>query len=172
MRVPGDRYVQPAGVWNDQACEHSGHAAGLGIDIVVAYWAGKRNTILREAVRILPGVSETFGERLRSLRERRRLTPSATAHAVGITEGAIRQMESGQTKSASFVVGLKLAALFGVTPWFLATGKDGPPDEVAHAGDASLVALVEQLTLQVHHLDRRLRALEGGARPRRKKTLV
>jgi transcriptional regulator with XRE-family HTH domain len=149
---------------------HSGHTAGLCITLVVAYCAGTRNTTVREAVRILPGVAETFGERLRSLRERRRLTPSSLAHAVGVTEGAIRQMESGQTKSASFLVGLKLATLFGVTPWYLATGKDGPPEEVTRANEASLVALVEELTLHVHQLDRRLRGLESGARSRRRKS--
>jgi transcriptional regulator with XRE-family HTH domain len=170
MRVPACRYVQPAGVWNDQACSHSGQIAGLRITVVVAYSAGKRNTTVREVVRILPGVAETFGERLRSLRERRRLTPSSLAHAVGVTEGAIRQMESGQTKSASFVVGLRLAALFGVTPWYLATGQDGPPDEVARATETSLVSVVEELTLQVHQLDKRLRALENGARTRRRKS--
>jgi hypothetical protein len=44
------------------------------------------------------------------------------AHAVGVTEGAIRQMESGQTKAASFVFGLRLARVLDVTPWYLATG--------------------------------------------------
>lgn len=104
---------------------------------------------------------ETFGERLRTLRTAHRLTPSAVAHAVGVTEGAIRQMESGQTKNASFLVGLRLSRLLGVTPWYLATGDEAPNGAEAPAPEASLVELVEQLTLQVHALDRRLRALEG-----------
>jgi transcriptional regulator with XRE-family HTH domain len=108
-------------------------------------------------------VSSTFGDRLRALRTRRRMTPSALAHAVGVTEGAIRQMESGQTKSASFVVGLKLARVFEVTPWYLATGEDAEAPGTA-ASDGALVALIEQLTLQVHALDRRLRALEAPPR--------
>jgi transcriptional regulator with XRE-family HTH domain len=91
------------------------------------------------------------------------MTPSALAHAVGVTEGAIRQMESGQTKSASFVVGLKLARVFEVTPWYLATGEDTEAPAAA-ASDGALVALIEQLTLQVHALDRRLRALEAPPR--------
>jgi transcriptional regulator with XRE-family HTH domain len=91
------------------------------------------------------------------------MTPSALAHAVGVTEGAIRQMESGQTKSASFVVGLKLARVFEVTPWYLATGEDAETPGAA-ASDGALVALIEQLTLQVHALDRRLRALEAPPR--------
>jgi transcriptional regulator with XRE-family HTH domain len=105
---------------------------------------------------------QSFGERLRSLRTRRRLTPSGLAHAAGVTEGAIRQMESGQTKSASFLVGLRLARILGVTPWYLATGEEAAEKDLP--GDAPAVRLVEQLTLQLHALDRRVRVLEG--RPR------
>ena len=105
---------------------------------------------------------QSFGDRLRSLRTRRRMTLSALAHAVGVTEGAIRQMESGQTKSASFAVGLRLARVLGVTPVFLATGGEG--DDGLAGADASVVRLIEQLTLQVHALDKRVRALEAPAR--------
>lgn len=108
-------------------------------------------------------VSETFRERLRSLRTRRHLTPSALAHAVGVTEGAIRQMESGQTKSASFLVGLKLANVLGVTAWFLATGRDGPPETESPSTDRSAAAL-ERLSLQINAIDRRVKALEGRRR--------
>ncbi|HTD34476.1 MAG TPA: helix-turn-helix domain-containing protein [Candidatus Elarobacter sp.] len=108
-------------------------------------------------------VSETFGERLRSLRMRRRLTPSALAHAVGVTEGAIRQMESGQTKSASFLVGLKLAHVLGVTAWFLATGRDAPPETESPSPDRA-VALMERLSLQIGAIDRRVKALEARRR--------
>lgn len=131
--------------------------------MVVAYCAGNRNTTLRGVLRILPGVSQqSFGERLRGLRTRRRLTPSGLAHAAGVTEGAIRQMESGQTKSASFLVGLRLARILGVTPWYLATGEESAEKDLP--ADAPAVRLVEQLTLQLHALDRRVRVLEG--RPR------
>jgi transcriptional regulator with XRE-family HTH domain len=44
---------------------------------------------------------------------------------VNVTEGAIRQMESGQSKSPSFAVGIKLAHALGVTPEYLAFGEDG-----------------------------------------------
>ncbi|HEY0395630.1 MAG TPA: helix-turn-helix transcriptional regulator [Candidatus Elarobacter sp.] len=112
-------------------------------------------------------MSDSFGERLRSLRMRRHLTPSGLAHAVGVTEGAIRQMESGQTKSASFLVGLKLAHVLGVTAWFLATGRDAPPETESPSPDRSL-ALLERLSLQVNAIDRRVKALEvrrrGGTR--------
>ncbi|MBV8579978.1 MAG: helix-turn-helix transcriptional regulator [Candidatus Eremiobacteraeota bacterium] len=109
-------------------------------------------------------MSETFGERLRSLRTRRHLTPSALAHAVSVTEGAIRQMESGQTKSASFLVGLKLAHVLGVTPWYLATGRDAPPETESLSSDRSPVALLERLSVQISAIDRRVKALEARRR--------
>jgi transcriptional regulator with XRE-family HTH domain len=105
---------------------------------------------------------QSFGDRLRSLRTRRRLTTSALARAVDVTESAIRQMESGQTKSASFAVGLRLARVLKVTPWFLATGDEA--GDAATPGDASTLRLIEALTLQVHALDTRVRALEKPAR--------
>jgi len=112
-------------------------------------------------------VPETFGERLRSLRTKQKLTPSALAHAVGVTEGAIRQMESGQTKSASFLVGLKLAHFLGVTAWFLATGRDAAPETESPSPDRALAAL-ERLSLQINAIERRVRSLEvrrrGGTR--------
>jgi transcriptional regulator with XRE-family HTH domain len=108
-------------------------------------------------------VSETFGDRLRSLRTKRRLTPSALAHAVGVTEGAIRQMESGQTKSASFLVGLKLAHFLGVTAWFLATGRDAAPETESPSPDRVLAA-TERLSLQINAIDRRVKALEARRR--------
>jgi transcriptional regulator with XRE-family HTH domain len=108
-------------------------------------------------------VPETFGERLRTLRTRRRLTPSALAHAVGVTEGAIRQMESGQTKTPSFLVGLKLAHVLGVTPAYLATGRDAPPETGSPSPDRSL-ALAERLATQISALDRRVKSLEAWRR--------
>jgi len=109
-------------------------------------------------------VADSFGDRLRTLRTRRHLTPSSLAHAVGVTEGAIRQIESGQTKSASFLVGLKLAHVLGVSPWFLATGRDAPPESESPAADRASVALLERLSVQVSTIDRRVKALEARRR--------
>jgi len=109
-------------------------------------------------------VADSFGDRLRSLRTRRHLTPSALAHAVGVTEGAIRQMESGQTKSASFLVGLKLSHVLGVSPEFLATGRDAPPEIVSPAQDRGSVPLLERLSVQISAIDRRVKALEARRR--------
>ena len=110
------------------------------------------------------GVPDSFRDRLRTLRTRRHMTPSSLAHAVGVTEGAIRQMESGQTKSASFLVGLKLSHVLGVSPWFLATGRDAPPESESPAPERSSAALLERLSLQVTGIDRRVKVLEARRR--------
>jgi transcriptional regulator with XRE-family HTH domain len=72
---------------------------------------------------------ELFRHRLRRLREAKNITPSALGYLVGVTEGAIRQMESGQTKRASFAVGVRIAEVLGVEPAYLAFGdSDGRDD--------------------------------------------
>jgi transcriptional regulator with XRE-family HTH domain len=109
-------------------------------------------------------VAQTFGERLRALRVRNSLTPSALSQLVGVTEGAIRQMESGQTKSPSFVVGLRIARALSVDPWTLATGERAPSGSAARSEEAALLSAVEHLTTQVAAMDRRLRAVETPAR--------
>jgi transcriptional regulator with XRE-family HTH domain len=125
-----------------------------------------RDTMLRLRLSILRNVAQTFGERLRALRERRKLTVSQLAIAVRITEGAIRQMESGQTKSASFLTGLRLATTLDVTPWYLATGQSEGAAETAkprRPGDAGLVEAIEALTKGLEGVDRRVRELEARA---------
>src|ERR1700730_7354611 len=87
---------------------------------------------------------EDFGPRLRRLRLATGLTPSALAHAVGVTEGAIRQMESGQTRFASFPVGVRLAEALGVKPQYLAFGDRGDKGESLRPVDR-LTALERQV---------------------------
>lgn len=95
---------------------------------------------LREVRRV-----ESFGERLRGLRLSRSLSCAQLAHKVGVTEGAIRQMESGQTKMASFVIGLRLAKELGIDPWYLANGVVDDPEAQAGADAISLrVTALEQ----------------------------
>lgn len=98
---------------------------------------------------------ETFGERLRRLRTAAGMTPSALAHAVGVTEGAIRQMETGHTKSASFVVGLELAEVLAVEPWLLATG-----GERRKGGEEWRQSKAPDLEARVTKLEERLAAME------------
>lgn len=69
---------------------------------------------------------ERFGERLRAFRVAKGVSASELAYRVGVTEGAIRSMETGATKSPSFAVGLKIAAVLGVDAWRLATGAETP----------------------------------------------
>jgi transcriptional regulator with XRE-family HTH domain len=66
---------------------------------------------------------ETFAERLRRLRDARGLTVGRLAMRAGITEGAIRKMEYGDTKGHGFINGLKIADALGVDPWELAFGQ-------------------------------------------------
>lgn len=88
--------------------------------------------------------TETFQERLKRLRESANLSAGALALRVGVTEGAIRQMESGQTKSASFVVGVRLSNALGVTPHYLATGTEmqlGLPEEMEQFSDGGRLSI-------------------------------
>ncbi len=77
----------------------------------------------------LMATEESFGKRLRRLRLARGLRVLDVAYAAGITEGAIRQMEAGQTKGASLIVGLRLAKMLGVSPEYLASGTDDSPND-------------------------------------------
>jgi transcriptional regulator with XRE-family HTH domain len=89
---------------------------------------------------------EGFGERLRRLRVARKVSCAQLAHRVGVTEGAIRQMESGQTKMASFVIGLRLAKELGTDAWYLANGV--ADDAEAQAGAEGIVLRVSALEQQ------------------------
>jgi transcriptional regulator with XRE-family HTH domain len=68
-------------------------------------------------------MAETFAERLRRLREHRGMSVGNLALRAGLTEGAIRKMEYGDTKGQGFVNGLRIAEALGVDPWELAFGK-------------------------------------------------
>ncbi len=87
--------------------------------------------------------AERFGERLRRLRTARMLSCAQLAQRVGVTEGAIRQMESGQTKMASFVIGLRLARELGVDAWLLANGRGEHADDEPEASLATRVSALE-----------------------------
>jgi len=91
------------------------------------------------------------------------MTPSALAHAVGVTEGAIRQMESGQTKRPSFETGIKLAHVLGVTPSYLATGRENASEKEQLATDQAL-ALEERLAARIAAVERRVVSLEAWRR--------
>ena len=66
---------------------------------------------------------ESFGDRLRRLRDEQGFTVAALALEVGVSEGTIRQLESGSIKSPSFTVGLRLAHRLGVDAYYLGLGE-------------------------------------------------
>ena len=68
-------------------------------------------------------MTETFAQRLRRLRSARSLSIPALAKLVGVTDSAVRQLESGESKSASFAVGIRLSQVLEVDPVELAFGE-------------------------------------------------
>ena len=96
---------------------------------------------------------ESFGERLRRLRTARTVSCAQLAQRVGVTEGAIRQMESGQTKMASFVIGLRLAKELGTDAWYLANGV---------ADDAEAKDGADGIVLRVSALEHQIASLLGA----------
>ena len=107
------------------------------------------------------GVPESFQERLRTLRQRRGLRVGELASAVGKTEGAIRQMESGQTSMASFPVGLRLSRELHVNPWYLCFGDDGAALEKGLRSEAAVATALENLILEKAALSQRVSTLEA-----------
>jgi transcriptional regulator with XRE-family HTH domain len=66
---------------------------------------------------------ETIGERLRRLRTDQGVSIAALASTVGVSEGALRQLEAGTVKVPSFLLGLRLANALNVDPMHLALGE-------------------------------------------------
>src|SRR3979411_2584786 len=74
-------------------------------------------------------MTETPAGRLKRLREERGITIAALALEAGVSESAVRQLETGNVKSPSFAVGLRLAHYLGVDPYYLAFGESSNLDE-------------------------------------------
>jgi transcriptional regulator with XRE-family HTH domain len=105
-------------------------------------------------------VFQSFQERLRTLREERGLRAGELASAVGVSDGAIRQMESGQTKISSFAVGLRLSRELHVSPWYLCFGEDGAALEKGLRSEAAAATALESLILERAALNQRVSTLE------------
>lgn len=102
--------------------------------------------------------AETFGQRLKRLRAARGLRVTDLAYAAVLTEGSIRQMESGQTKAVTLVAGLRIAKLLGVSPNYLATGTEGTDDD---RGTVRLfVARLDEHEHRLAEAERRLNAAQ------------
>lgn len=63
---------------------------------------------------------ESFAARVRRLRLAHGLNVTDLASAVGVSPGAIRQLESGQVQNPGFALGLRIAGCLNVDPWHLA----------------------------------------------------
>ena len=79
------------------------------------------------------------------------MSTSDLAFRVGVTEGAIRQLESGRTKSPSFAIGLKIARVLDVDPWGFCMGEEDAPGK-PQAG--SLKERVARLESRLDRLER------------------
>jgi len=81
------------------------------------------------------------------------LSTSDLAYRVGVTEGAIRQIESGRTKSANFTLGLKLSEVLDVDPWYLATGV-GHKQDADREQSGSMKDRVSRLEARMERVER------------------
>jgi transcriptional regulator with XRE-family HTH domain len=106
-------------------------------------------------------VRETFRERLRRLRDERGLRVGDLAGASRVTEAAIRKMETGETKSASFAVGLMLSRELHVNPWYLCFGDDGVVLETGVRSQEAVASALESLLLERAAQDQRVSRLEA-----------
>jgi transcriptional regulator with XRE-family HTH domain len=86
-------------------------------------------------------IGESFGARLRRLRQARGLAITTLAMRVGLTEACIRQLELGRTKEPRLSDGMRMADALGADVRYLAFGDD-PADETADL--AQRVALIER----------------------------
>lgn len=93
----------------------------------------------------------SIGERIRLLRQAKKLTPGQLALKCEIGENALRKIENGESKAPSFVTGVRLARALGVDPWYLAFGEEGGAIQVERDR-------VEALTAQMEAISAALRA--------------
>jgi transcriptional regulator with XRE-family HTH domain len=67
-------------------------------------------------------MTESFGKRVRRLRQEQSYTVSEAAVKCGVSDSTIRQIESGGVRMPSFSVGVRLADSFNVDPHYLLNG--------------------------------------------------
>lgn len=71
---------------------------------------------------MIPIDTETFGERLRRLRETKGWALGTLAGRVGMREATLLQLETGRTREPRLGDGMRLAGALGVDPGYLAFG--------------------------------------------------
>ena len=83
-----------------------------------------------------------LGQRLKESRKRARLTQSAVADAVGISQSTYQELESGKSKKSAHLT--EIAVVLGVDPTWLATGQSAsnPDTLVAQTLETATVHLL------------------------------
>ena len=98
------------------------------------------------------------------IREKAGFSVANLARAVRVSEGAIRQLESGDSKFPTFPVGVRLASVLNVTTAYLLNGRGGRLSENESRSLASVVMEQERQDMQIVALGRRVSRLEDRAR--------
>jgi transcriptional regulator with XRE-family HTH domain len=73
------------------------------------------------------GQMETMGDRIRTLRESRKLTQEDMGKIIGISGAAVSLWESDQTKNIRPENFLRFCAYFNVDPYWVVFGAEGDP---------------------------------------------
>jgi len=81
---------------------------------------------------------ETMGNRIKTLRESRKLTQEEMGKIVGISGASISQWESGAIKNLRPENFLRFCAYFNVDPYWVVFGADGDPQRTSSARKSSV----------------------------------
>jgi transcriptional regulator with XRE-family HTH domain len=84
---------------------------------------------------------ETLADRVKRLRLARGLSHSDLASKIGVTEGAIRHIETGETQEPKLPLGAHLAELLGVSAYYLWFGRE-PSGVILAPGSGKTAAVV------------------------------
>lgn len=76
---------------------------------------------------------ETMGDRIRILREARKLTQPQLAEMCGVTKGAVSQWESGSTANVKLITFMRLCEALVTDPQYLIWGAERAPTPSAPA---------------------------------------
>ena len=84
------------------------------------------NTKIKDAVQAVAYAipMETMGDRIKALRQARRLTQQQLADACGATKSAVSQWEDGSTSNIKLQLFMRLCDVLGTDPHYLIWGPD------------------------------------------------
>ncbi len=115
-------------------------------------------------------MSGTLGERIREARVAKGLSIGQLAPRIGVTEDALRKIETGSTQQPAFIVGIRIAAELDINPFFLALGDPSYKAGASHGMEverrfaAVAIQELERLLMQISALCRLANNLEDQAR--------